>query len=319
VTRLCSREEVRLLRTDPGHYTTGELPKEFAGFDRPVDGLGVGQSGKVGLLELTLEPIAGLTRVVHHFQQFPLQVFRPVYLDPHRPDMAFLYVMSHGGALQGDRSRVDITCAHGAAAHVTTLSASKIYRMENNFATQRVSLIAQEDSLLEYMPDATIPFRGSRFHVETQLVFHETATMIVGEMLLPGRVAYGENHDYTLYASRLEGRSISGDLRFADALVFSSRTKPLDSAGQLGGHPVLATLYAVSRRMSPRALSDRLHDRTRHMADVVAGVSELPNECGVWVRLMGRTSAHVRQALHAAWDEARLALTGMPAPDRRKT
>jgi hypothetical protein len=37
------------------------------------------------------------------------------------------------------------------------------------------------------------------------------------------------------------------------------------------------------------------------------------------VRLMGRTSAHVRQALHAAWDEARLALTGMPAPDRRKT
>jgi urease accessory protein len=71
--------------------------------------------------------------------------------------------------------------------------------------------------------------------------------------------------------------------------------------------------------MSPRALSDRLHDRTRQMTDVVAGVSELPNECGVWVRLMGRASAQVRQAMFAAWDEARLALTGMPAPDRRKT
>jgi len=306
-------------RGDPRHYTAPDLPPAFADFEAPVEGLGVGRPGKVGLLELTFAPVAGATRITHHFQQFPLQVFRPLYLDPHRPEMAFVYVLTHGGVLQGDRARIDVTCMPGAAAHVTTQAASRLYRMERNYATQLVHLCAGEASVLEYLPDPVIPFRDSRFYTCTELTVHPTATAIVGEVLLPGRVAHGEQHDYALYASRLTAHSPEGELYFTDALELAPRGRPLHSPSRLGPHAVLATLYVVSPEMSGRALSDRLHARVAELPDVAGGASELPNGSGAWVRVLGASSAAVSAALHAAWDEARRAVLGTPAPNRRKT
>lgn len=306
-------------RTDPAHYTPADLPAEFAALGTPVEGLGVGQPGKVGLLELTFTPLAGATRLTHHFQQFPLQVFRPFYLDPHRPETAFVYVLSHGGTLQGDRARLDLVCAPGASAHVTTQAAAKLYRMERNYATQLVNLEAGEGSFLEYLPDPVIPFRDSRFFTRTCLTLHPGATAIVAETLLPGRVAYGEHHDYALYAAQMEARTPQGELLFTDSLKFAPHAASPHSPGQLGPHAALTTLYVVTRQAPAGALADRLHARLMGLPGVVGGASELPGGCGAWARAFGPDSISVTGALHALWDEARLALTGAPAPQGRKT
>jgi urease accessory protein len=50
----------------------------------------------------------------------------------------------------------------------------------------------------------------------------------------------------------------------------------------------------------------------------MAGVSELPNGCGVSVRIMGTSGATVEHARTVAWNAARIALIGAPAPDLRK-
>jgi urease accessory protein len=306
-------------RDDPRHYSARDLPPDFACFETPVEGCSAGSPGKVGLLELAFTPIAGATRLTHHFQQFPLQVLRPLYLDPRRSDMAFVYVLSHGGTVQGDRTRIDVTCAPGAAVHVTTQSAAKLYRMERNYATQLVYLTAHAGSVLEYLPDPIIPFRDSRFYVRTELTVSPDATVIMADTLLPGRVAYGEHHDYTAYVSHLEARSTDGRLCFADTLDFSARRGSPHSPARLGPHCILGTLYVATRRSPSRALSDRLQGRVTACEGVLGGASELPNGCGAWVRVLGDTSGEVAAALHAAWDEARLAVIGVPAPNRRKT
>lgn len=306
-------------RDDPSHYTLTDLPPEFAAFETAVDGLGVGQPGKVGLLDLGFALSGEKTRVIRHFQQFPLHVFRPIYLDPYRPEMAFAYIMSHGGTVQGDRYRLDLTCAPGASAHITTQSATKLYRMDVNYATQFVRLTAAADSFLEYMPDPVVPFRGTRFCGRTSLTAHESATVILGEILLPGRVAHGENHDYTIYATHLEACSSEGDLWFCDSLKFAPDSRSPQSPGRLGPFAALANLYVISRRVAPHSLSARLHARLAQLPEVMGGASELPNGRGVWVRVLGAGSIEVSAALHAAWDEARLALIGVPAPIRRKT
>jgi len=310
---------VALRRDDPHHYTIPDLPGEFAAFESPVEGLGVGQPGKVGLLELTFAMLGGATRIARHFQQFPLQVFRPIYLDPHQPQMAFVYVMSHGGTLQGDRYRLDLTCDPGASVHVTTQSATKLYRMERNYATQLVRLTAGPESFLEYLPDPIIPFRDARFYGRNLLTVHPTASVILGEVLLPGRVAYGEHHDYTLFCGQTEARGTDGALLFSDTLTCMPQRAPLHSPGRFGLHAVLATLYVITRRVPARPLSDRIHARLAELSGVLGGASELPNGCGTWVRVLGADSIDVSAALHAAWNEARLALTGAPAPHRRKT
>lgn len=316
---LARSEAVSPNRDDPDHYAIAKRPDEFAVFETDLDEPGVGRPGKVGLLELDFAVLGGATRIARHHQRFPLQAFRPIHLDPRRPGMAFVYVISHGGTVQGDRYRMDLTCGPGASAHVTTQSATKIYRMERNYATQIVRLAAGSESFLEYMPEPVIPYRASRFRGRTELVVDPTATVILGEILLPGRVAYGERHDYTIYDSRLEARSPAGDLLFADALKFEPERMSPHSPGRLGARSVLATLYALSRQVTARALSDRLHARLAGIPGIVGSASELPNHQGAWARILGERSLDVSAALHAAWNEARLALVGAPAPHRHKT
>ena len=52
--------------------------------------------------------------------------------------------------------------------------------------------------------------------------------------------------------------------------------------------------------------------------DVLAGVSELPNDCGIVTRILGPSSQSVRAAVTNTWSEVRRVLLGAPAPSLRK-
>lgn len=142
--------------------------------------------------------------------------------------------------------------------------------------------------------------------------------MILGETLLPGRVARGEAHDYTIYYTDLEVSAPDGALLFADRIALEPAAATPRSPGRLGPYDVLATLYVVTRQRPPHDLAAALHDGLAAQDAVLVGVSELPNGCGVAARLLGRTSLEVKNAVHLAWNTARLMLIGVPAPDLRK-
>ena len=140
----------------------------------------------------------------------------------------------------------------------------------------------------------------------------------MGEVLLPGRVARGELHAYDLYWSEIEAYRPDGTLLFADSI----RLRPAERGGPrslalLGGRDVLATLYVVTQRRRADELVELLRGASSG-EDVLAGVSELPNGCGVSARFLGSTSKAVRAALTNAWNAVRLPLLGARAPDLRK-
>jgi len=308
-------------RNNPGWYTPSDLPRELTAYDNPVlDALGVGAAGKVGLLELALTCHGGVTRIQRHYQRVPLHVYRPIYLDERRPDMAFVFVQQFGeGLVQGDRYRIDIDCGPGSATHITTQAATNIYGARQNFATQMINLRVGAGAVLEYLPDPIVPFRGARLFQRTVVTADPEATVILGETLLPGRIAHGEAHVYDLYWAETDARRPDGRLLFADLL----RLNPLEgggsrSLGVLGPYDVIATLHVVSGPGDPARLVTPLREALAAQEDVMSGVSELPNRAGVGVRLLGRTSKAVQAALRAAWNAARLELLGTPAPNLRK-
>jgi len=92
------------------YYTPNDIPKEIQTFDSKVKQLGVGKSGKVGIMDLELQKDCnGKTIVTKQFSQVPLQLQRALYPENSLPGMAYLYVMSpSGGILQGDRYRTDV-------------------------------------------------------------------------------------------------------------------------------------------------------------------------------------------------------------------
>lgn len=308
-------------RDDPAWYTPAGIPEQLLAHAGSVrGGLDVGTAGKVGLLELSLAPSAGVTRVARQYQRAPLHVYRPIHLDAGRPDMAFVFLQQSGdGLVQGDRYRIDIDCTPNSAAHVTTQAATKVYTAPQNFATQLVNLHAGAGAVLEYLPDPVVPFRGSRLFQRTSLVVGAGAIAILGETLLPGRTAHGEAHDYDLYWAETEARAEDGRLLFADVLRFgpSAGFAP-SSTGLLGTYEVVATLYVLAEQPGPADLVALLRQAVADVPDVLVGVSELPNACGVAVRVLGYMSRTVQHAVRATWNAARLALIGVPAPDLRK-
>lgn len=308
-------------RLHPAWYTPADLPAEVLVLDGSVQGgLGVGASGKVGLLDLTLAPCAGATRVQRHYQHAPLHIYRPIYLDPGRPDMAFLFVQQSGdGFVQGDRCRIDVGCAPGSAVHLTTQAATKVFGMRQNFATQLVNLDVGAGAVLEYLPDPVVPCRGSRLFQRTSVTADRESTVILGETLLPGRVAHDEAHVYDLYWAETDVRRPDGSLLFAETLrlTCADGAHP-GSAGLLGRHDVIATLYIVTARIDAPSTVAVLRSALVACPDVLVGVSELPNSCGAVVKLLGPTSVSVRAALRTAWNAARLALLDAPAPNLRK-
>jgi urease accessory protein len=297
------------------------LPTEVLAFGGEVrDALGVGAAGKLGVLDLALAPRAGSTRVVRQYQRSPLYVYRPIYLDPVRPDMAFVFLQQQGdGFVQGDRYRVDVECAPGAAVHLTTQAATKVFRAHDNFATHCVNLQVGAGGLLEYLPDPVIPFRGSRLYQRTCITVAADATVIFGEILLPGRTARGERHLYDVYWADTEVRGTDGSVWFADTLrLRPGEAEDPASPGVLGGYDVLASLYVLASRTPVSDLVDLLRATLTGVPEILAGVTELPAGRGVAVRVLGQTSKAVQAAVHAAWECARLVLVGAPAPNLRK-
>ncbi|MCA9863274.1 MAG: urease accessory protein UreD [Thermomicrobiales bacterium] len=313
----------RTRRDDPAYVTPEDLPREFRQYDVPVPILGAGEPGKVGLIELEVARHGDVSRIVHRYQRAPLQFFQPIYLDPVRRDMPFVVLLQQGGGmLQGDRYRLDITCHAGAAMHVTTQSANKLYKCEANYITQIVNITAAAGSVVEYLPDVTIPYRHSRFFQRMDLHVDPEATVIVGEVLTAGRVAYGERHAYDIFANQTNAYALDGRLLAADTVKLQPGISPTANPALLGPYDAFGFLSVFSRRCPPGQLTALL--RAALAADpktasrTVAGVSELPNGCGVAVRILGSTGAAVEHARTVAWNAVRIALLDAPAPDLRK-
>lgn len=307
-------------RDDPDRLLPVDLPREFRAFAaETVTLLGAGAAGKVGLLELEFAVAHGKTRMVNHYYRSPLQFFQPMYYDPARPDMpTIMFLQNGGGMLQGDRYRIDITCREGAAAHVTTQSAGKLYKCETNYVSQVIDITAEADSLIEYLPDYTIPYRGSRFFQRTNLHLHPTATAMIGEVLTPGRTAHGEFHEYDIYLAQMDAFDLDGTLQVADTVKLQpTRFTPRNPA-LLGRYDAYGVLYVFTQRVPAMELTSILRAALADVPRTVSGVSELPNDAGVSVRTLGDNGTVVERARTVAWNAARQALFGVPAPNLRK-
>lgn len=315
-----SKSIVSYSRNDPRHVLPVPVPREFARFDTALPGAAAGGAGKVGLMELEFERAGDRTVRASHYYQPPLQMFQPIYLDPARPDMPFVMLLQNGGGMvQGDRYRIDIRCGPEAAAHVTTQSHGKLYKCEANYIAQVVEITAERESLIEFLPDTTIPFRDSRYFQHVTLRVDPTATAILGDILAPGRTAHKrEHHHYTIFYSQLEATDLDGNLLVADTIKLEPYRHSPKSPAIFGDMDALSVLYVFTRRVPAEELVRVLRSALAKHDETVSGVSTLPNGAGVSVRTLGATAYLVERARTIAWDAARRALFGAPAPNLRK-
>jgi urease accessory protein len=206
---------------------------------------------------------------------------------------------------------MDVDAGPGTQLHVDTPSATRLYRMPDATAGQRTRITVGDRAFVELLPEPYLPYSGSRFDHEGSFEVAESGTLIVGEVVGPGRQARGEELAYARFVSRIEVRRPAGELLFRDVCRLEPASG-LQRPGLLGGCAAVGTLFAVGPNLG---------------ADVLAGVgcgsgwagcSELPDGAGAWLRVLAPDSATAAAVVAAGWRAARIAVTGAAPPLPRR-
>lgn len=274
-----------------------EIRRYLTGSGREVE-----KTGKVGILRLEFkkDSSTGNTVIKEQYSRVPLLAQRAMYLEESLPSMAYVYIVSpSGGILQGDRYNIDIKLGNNAFAHVTTQGATRIYKMNKNYASQIINIKVEKESYFEYIPDQIIPFRNSRFYQEVNLTVHDNATMICSEVIVPGRVASGEAFEYDICYIKTIGRNQLGKLRFIDTVKLEPEKEKLRGEGILN-LDVLGTIYIVTNESYVNDLYYRIAEKIKLLetrGKTSGGISILPARQGIIVRLLGNSSENVKKII----------------------
>jgi urease accessory protein len=245
-----------------------------------------------------------------------------MYLEETIPAMAYVYIVSpSGGILQGDRYLIDITSHNKTFAHVTTQGATRVYKMEKNYASQTINIKVEEESYFEYIPDQIIPFRNSRFYQEVHLNVHDNATMIYSEVIVPGRVASGEAFEYDICYIKTVGKNQLGRIRFIDTLKLEPRTESIKGKNNFGNLHVVGTVYIITKENFVNDLHHEIAEKIRILeakGKLTGGVSILPARQGILARILGYSSEDVKKIIFEVIRIARKQIIGASFSGIRK-
>ncbi|MEM3160264.1 MAG: urease accessory protein UreD, partial [Nitrososphaera sp.] len=199
---------------------------------------------------------------------------------------------------------------------LTTQGATRVYKMEEGFATQEINITADRGCYLEYMPDQIIPYAGSRFYQKTSIRAHEEATVVYPEIITPGRVASGERFGYDVCYLRIQGSDLQGGLKFADSSVLEPKKHDVMAPGALE-QDVVASVYVMApSRLVPEL--GRLANAALADMKIRAGASVMPHSCGIAARMLGDRAEILQQGAARIAEITRKLVLGAPYTKMRK-
>jgi urease accessory protein len=285
------------------------LPAAFEALGPLSDGVGMS-----GILRVRLAPLRALTRVVDQYWRVPLQVLPPSYQD--EDDEAYLYLLNPtGGIVQGDRLLTEVMVEPGARVLLSTQSATKVYRMDEGYAEEVNRYVLQGDAVMEYLPDQTIPFAGSRFYRSTTVELDPASTLIFTDLLAAGRVARDERFGFEQLFVELNV-VVGGERRLLDRLEIAPRWSRPDRLGLWEGFTYYGSLYAHAPALNA-GLAARVAELIESHPGVYGGAGQ-PEPNLLVARVLGNTTWAMREILFDAWDLLRQALLGKRARPLRK-
>lgn len=287
-----------------------QVPREFTAYlDEPLPQRPAGSSGKRGRCALAFHVRQGRTYLQRSFVSHPFHFTHPWHLDPALPDMAVVYVQTPaGGLIQGDRATLRFTLAPNARVHITTQAAEKIHAMTANCAIQDIAFALAAGAYVEYCPEPMILFPQSRFAQTLHVELGAQAWFFGKELfLMPERMAHFE-----AFANGLTVRDSTGRWLLHERSLTLPMQRSLDGPGILAGQRVWGQAVLVGPQVSPGIVRD-LARLMVEQPEVRCGVTSLPRERGIAVKVLAAQVSPARQALHVAWHFLRLHWLQAPA------
>lgn len=258
-------------------------------------------------MALEFGPRAGRTVLVRREHRGPLAVQRPF----HPGDGVCHVYLLHppGGVAGGDGIDVAVTARTGSAALVTTPAATKVYRTSGPASDIVQRLTAEPDSSLEWLPQETILFGGSRCRLRSDVRLAAGARFAGWEVFALGREHAGDHYRAGAFEQVTEIR-VGGALRIREAHDFRAGDPVLAAPWGLASNRAFGTLYAAPADADTLARARREIAAAGAAASVDAAATLLDGVLAV--KAVGASAAGVRAVLAGAWGGVRPLVIGAP-------
>ena len=199
--------------------------------------------------------IDGRTRLATLYQDGCAKIRLP---NTHDESLQAVLINTAGGLTGGDALRWSARAAPGSRLVLTTQACERLYRSTGDDARVETRLVAGGGSRLDWLPQETILFEGSRLDRTLEADLAEDATLCAVEAVILGREAMGEDARGALFRDNWRIRR-GGKLIHAEATRLSADPLERDGLSLLDGARAFATVLYVGadaeRRLEPiRAL-----------------------------------------------------------------
>lgn len=292
--------------------------KELKPYLAETQAMRMGAPGKFGMLDLVFELDGQKKSIMRHWdRRAPLIVQQELYFDEGMPEMPCVYILSAGGPnVDGDRYENRFTVRKDAYAFISTGAATKIAEMIYNFSGLKQTFVLEENAYLEYIPEATIPCRNSRYVTDTDITIHPTATLFYSEIYTGGRKYYkdGELFVYDLLSVCTQAHRPDGFPLFREKMVASPKEHTVRNIGIMHGYDVFANVIVLTPEKDAAEIYEKTTafiDRQKHLA---AGISYLPNQCGLIFKVLGQETQPVKQIIREFGSVVRMQIKNKPLP-----
>lgn len=168
----------------------------------------------VGAVTFDVHVKDGATRRRELHESGSLRVRFP---SPEQHGLSAVFVNTAGGIAGGDRFDIGIAARAGAHLTVTTAAAEKIYRSHGPDSRVNITLRADEDARLAWLPQETILFDQARVERRIDIDLSQSASLLLAEIVVFGRAAMGEVMARGSFIDRWRMR-IGGKLVFAETV-----------------------------------------------------------------------------------------------------
>ncbi|HVP16257.1 MAG TPA: urease accessory protein UreD [candidate division Zixibacteria bacterium] len=284
-------------------------PSFFTEYEEEKTRLPVGSAGKNAISRLTFERFGEKTHLTDVFNQQPAKIMRELYYDPYQPGLPYiLYVNPTGGIVQGDRYSYEYHLKNDAEAFITDTMATKLYKMDLNYASRRTDVYLGDNSRLEYMPKETIAFANSRWYQCTAFHVTDNSKLFYSDIFCPGRIARDEFWDFDIFASKMIIEK-NGKIALIDNAVYRKEDKQAVDI-IMGGYKFLLNTYWYSKNaVTAKKLVE--------FKSVYGGSTEMPYEDGIVIKALSNSLDDLKNFQLGLWRLFRKTETGTEVPELR--
>ncbi len=276
-------------------------------------GDGAPRSGK---FELEFLRHGARTVIGQQFVSYPFHLTRPFSLDAAIPHLITVYQQSSSGGLyRAEQLQSRFRLKPRAAAHVTTQAATIVHDCHGQPATQTAEIVLEDEAFLALTPDTLVLFPGASYVSDLNVRMAPSSILLLADAIAQ-HDPKAASHPFDTYVSNVTIRDAGGQRLLSDCQRITGAALAT-AASPIGKWSVASNFMLLGdpSRLPPR---NELREILATVGNVVAGVSELPNNAGLGVRCLAQNAVAAREVAEQLFSVCvRTALGHFPAPRRK--